>query len=136
MTDWRDSGVAATRAADAMLQAMGGEAVTLVLPLVALPDDPSAQLGLVDPGVQQLTLSPAATRTLNAPNRELRKRMEFLISATAVGAAVVTQNAASADALFDSALGVLYDGELLRIQDVVAEYIAGTPYLYKVTAGA
>ena len=120
-------------AADAMLQALGGEAITIVFPLLTLPNDPSAQLGLQDPGTQEVSFSPVAVRTLNTPSSGPRRNFEFLISATAVAAAVVAQNAASAEALFDSALGVNYDNTLFRIENVATEYFAGTAYLYKVT---
>ena len=125
--------LAVVHAADAMLQALGGEAITIVFPLLTLPNDPSAQLGLQDPGTQEVTFSPVAVRTLNTPSTGPRRHLEFLISSTAVAAAVVSQNAASVEALFDSALGVNYDNTLFRIENVTAEYFAGTAYLYKVT---
>lgn len=127
------SAVAVIHAADAMLQALGGEAVTIVFPLLTLPNDPSAQLGLQDPGTQEVSFSPVAVRTLDTPATGSRRHLEFLISATAVNAAVVAQNAASAEALFDGAVGVNYDNTLFRIENVTTEYFAGTAYLYKVT---
>jgi hypothetical protein len=126
--------LAVIHAADAMLQALGGDAVTVVFPLLTLPNDPSAQLGLQDPGTQEVSFSPVAVRTLTSPSTGPRRHLEFLISATAVAAAVVSQNVASAETLFDSALGVNYDNTLFRVENVAAEYFAGTAYLYKVTA--
>jgi hypothetical protein len=134
MTGAGISGAAVVRAADAILQTLGGAEITLVFPLVGLPNDPSAQLGLVDPGVQQVVFSPVVVRSLNTPNTGPRRRLEFLISSSAVAAAVVSQNAASAEALFESALGVNYDSDLFHIEDVITEYFAGTAYLYRVTA--
>lgn len=128
------NGAAVARAADAMLQAMGNDEVNLVLPLVTMPNDPSAQLGLVDPGVQQVTLAPAAVRTLTASGSGPRRRLEFLISASAVAAQVVAQNAASADALFDGALGLFYAGEMFHIDSVTPEYFGGAACLYKIEA--
>jgi hypothetical protein len=128
------SALAVIHAADAMLQALGGEGVTILFPLLTLPNDPSAQLGLQDPGTQGVNFSPVAVRTLNTPSTGPRRHLEFLISATAVAAAVVSQNTASAQALFDSALGVNYDNTLFRIENLTTEYFAGTAYLYKVTA--
>lgn len=125
--------MAVIHAADAMLQALGGSAVTIVFPLLTLPNDAGAQLGLEDPGTQQITFSPVAVNALTTPSTGPRRQLEFLISATAVAAAVVSQNAASADALFDSALGINYDNTLFRIVNVAPEYFAGTAYLYKVT---
>ncbi len=134
MSDTVISGAAVVRAADAMLRAIGGDTITLAFALVALANDPSAQLGLADPGVQQVPLSPVVVRSLPNPNTGPRRQLEFLISSTAVDAVVVSQNAASAEALFDSALGLNYDGDLFHIVGVISEYFAGTKYLYKVTA--
>ena len=134
MSDTVISGAAVVRAADAMLRALGGDTVAMVFPLVALANDPSAQLGLADPGVHQVSLSPVVVRSLPSPNSGPRRRLEFLISSTAVDAAIISQNAASAGALFDSALGLNYDGDLFHIEGVISEYFAGTKYLYKVTA--
>ena len=134
MTGAGISGAAVVRAADAMLHALGGNEILLVLPLVGMPNDPSAQLGLVDPGVQQVAFSPVVVRSLNPQTTGPRRRVEFLISSTAVAAAVISQNVASAEALFDTALGLNYDNALFHIEDVTAEYFAGTAYLYKVTA--
>jgi len=44
-------GMAVVRAAEAMIQALGGEEVTVLFPVVALPDDSAAQLGLADPEI-------------------------------------------------------------------------------------
>ena len=115
-----------------MLRALGGNEVTIVFPLLTLPDDSGAQLGLEDPGTQEVSFSPVAVRRLDPTAGGPRRRLEFLISATAVAAAVVAQNAASAEALFDTAVGVNYDNTLFRIENFTAEYFAGTAYLYKV----
>jgi hypothetical protein len=127
-------GAAAARAADAMLRALGGDEITIVFPLVQMPNDPSAQLGLVDPGTQEVTLSPVAVLNLPSADSGPRRKLEFLISNAAVTAAVVSQNAASADAFFDSALGINYDNDLFHIVEVVPEYFAGIACLYRVTA--
>jgi hypothetical protein len=128
------SGTAVLRAADAMLHALGGDAISLVLPLVAMPNDPSAQLGLVDPGVQEVKFCPVVARSLPTSNSGPRRRMEFLLSGSAVAAAVVAQNVASAHALFDSALGLSHDGGLLHIEGITTEYFAGMAYLYRLVA--
>jgi hypothetical protein len=114
-----------------MLQALGGDQISVVFPLATMPNDPAAQLGLADPGVQLVTFSPVVVRILPTANTGPRRRLEFLISGSAVAAAVVSQNAASAEALFDGALGIQYDNDLFHIESITAEYFAGTPYLYK-----
>src|SRR5277367_888629 len=93
-------GAAVVRAAQAMLQALGGDTITLVFPAAELPNDPSAQLGLVDPGVQQINFSPVVARNLVTPSNGPRRRVEFLVSATAVAAALSAQNVDTAEDLF------------------------------------
>ena len=57
-----------------------------------------------------------------------------MVPAAAVQAEMIDRNVATADALFDGALGVMYAGDLLHIESVTPEYFAGTPYLYRVAA--
>ena len=128
------AGTAVMRAADALLRALGGDQIGLVLPLPAQTNTDSAQLGLSDPGVQQVMISPVVVRTLPAPDSGPRVRLEFLISASAVASAVDAQGAGSADALFDLALGIQYQTNLFHVESMSAEYFAGTAYLYRVVA--
>jgi hypothetical protein len=117
-----------------MLNTLGGDQVILLFPLLLMPNDPSVQLGLVDPGVEQVPFSPVVVRPLVTPSSGPRRRLEFLISSTAVSIALTSQNIATAEALFESSLGVMFDNDLFHIEDVATEYFAGTAYLYKVTA--
>jgi len=128
------SGIAVTRAADAMLRALGGSTVSMLFPAAAMPNDPSTQLGLVDPGTEEVAFCPVVVRALTTANTGPRRRLEFLLSATAVAETVSSRDAASAEALFNSALGMLYDGDLFHVEGVTTEYFAGTAYLYRVVA--
>jgi len=122
------------RAADALLRALGGDQIALVLPMPTETGSNSTQLGLTDPGIQQLPISPVVVRTLPAPNTGPRVRLEFLMSASAVANAVDEEGADSAQALFDLALGIQYQADLFHIESVSTEYFAGTAYLYRVVA--
>ncbi|HEY4053290.1 MAG TPA: hypothetical protein VGL74_06085 [Terriglobales bacterium] len=128
------AGTAVLRAADALLRALGGDQIGLVLPLPTETGSDSTQLGLTDPGVQQLTISPVVVRTLPAPSTGPRVRMEFLISASAVASAVDAEGAASGETLFDLALGIQFQTDFFHIESVSTEYFAGTAYLYRVVA--
>jgi hypothetical protein len=134
MTDTGMSSAAVMRAADAMLHALGGNEVSMLLPLVTMPNDPSAQLGLADPGVEEVVFSPVVVRTLVTPTTGPRRRLEFLLSGATVAAELTSRNVASAEVLFDGALGLLYDNDLFHIENVTTEYFAGTAYLYRVLA--
>lgn len=121
------------RAATAMLRSLGGSEVFLLLPQVGMPDDASAQLGLVDPGVEQVKLTPVIIRNLATENTGPRRRVEFLIPAAALLNELGTRGIASAQVLLNGALGVLHDNELFHIEGVATEYFAGTAYLYRIT---
>ncbi|HZR57140.1 MAG TPA: hypothetical protein VFA74_09735 [Terriglobales bacterium] len=125
------SGPAVQRAADAMLRALGGDQITLLFPLITLPNDPSAQLGMVDPGVEEVLFGPVVIRNLVVPSSGPRRRLEFLLSGSAVTAELAARNVTSAQDLFDSALGVMYDGQLFHIDGITTEYFAGAAYLYR-----
>jgi hypothetical protein len=49
---------------------------------------------------------------------------------------VSQRNVASAEALFETALGVVYQGEMFHIEGLVVERFAGVAYLYRVVAVA
>jgi hypothetical protein len=134
MTETGMNSAAVVRAADAMLQALGGNGVSMLFPLVTMPNDPSAQLGLADPGVEEVIFSPVVVRALVTPTSGPRRRLEFLLSGAAVAAELASRNVASAEVLFDGALGLLYDNDLFHIEKVTTEYFAGTAYLYRVLA--
>ena len=128
-------GMALVRAATAMLRALGGTEVALMFPLVTFPDDMSAQLGLSDPGIEEVRVSPVVVRPLAIDGKVTRMRAEFLIPTPVMWSKVESRGVNSAQALFDSALGILYEGRLLRIEKVESEQFGGTAYLYRVTAG-
>jgi len=118
-----------------MLRALGGEEVTVFFPVVALPDDPAAQLGLANPGLEEVAISPVVVRNLRAESKGTRTRLEFLMPAPAVWAKSELRQVDTVQAFFDAALGIAYDGHLLRIEKIDTEFFAGTAYLYRIIAG-
>jgi hypothetical protein len=127
------AGAAVLRATDALLRALGGSQIALVFP-IPTTGGANTELGLSDPGVQTLPLAPAVVRTLPSPSPGPSRRLEFLLSASAVMNAVDAAGAESATALFNVALGVEYQADLFHIESANAEYFAGTAYLYRVIA--
>jgi hypothetical protein len=128
------SGTAAARAADAMLQTLGGTEVTLLFAAAGLPGDAVSQLGLVDPGVEQVLISPVMVRELTTENSGPRRRIELLAGQAAMAESVSQRNVASADVLFETALGLVYGGEVFHIEGFVVERLGGVSYLYRVAA--
>src|ERR1700677_4498323 len=105
-------GDALVRAANAMLAALGGDEVSLLLPGTALASDSAGQLGLVDPGVQSVIIAPVATRNLPTENQGPTRRIEFTLPASVVAVQLPALGLASAEALFAVVLGLVYDGDL------------------------
>jgi hypothetical protein len=128
------SGAAAARAADAMLRTMGGTEVILLFATAGLPGDAVAGLGLVDPGVEQALIAPVIVRELTTENNGPRRRIELLAGQAATAEQVSQRNVASAEVLFETALGLVYCGEVFHIQGFVVERLAGVAYLYRVSA--
>jgi hypothetical protein len=127
-------GAALVRAANAMLTALGGDQVSLLLPATATASDAAGQLGLVDTGVQDVIIAPVVATNLPTGNLGPSRRIEFTLPASAVEMQLPALGIASAGALFDAALGLQYDGDLFHIEAVATENFAGTAYFYVVTA--
>ncbi|MGD0570395.1 MAG: hypothetical protein ABSA78_18485 [Candidatus Sulfotelmatobacter sp.] len=127
-------GAALVRAANAMLAALGGDQVSLLLPATAMASEPGGQLGLVDPGVQDVIITPVVANNLPTGNLGPTRRIEFTLPASAIEQQLPTLGMGSAEDLFAAVLGLLYDGDLLHIEAVVTENFAGTAYFYVVTA--
>jgi hypothetical protein len=127
-------GAALVRAADALLKALGGDTVSLVLPATATASDAAGQLGLVDPGVQEVLISPVVTRALVTGNLGPRRRIEFTLPASAIADQLPGLGMGTAEELFGVVLALNYGGDLFHIETVVPENFAGTAYFYVVTA--
>lgn len=127
-------GVALMRAANAMLQALGGETVSLLLPATAMASDSAGQLGLVDPGVQELIIAPVVVHNLTVGNLGPRRRIEFTLPASVIAGQLPELGIGTAEELFSAVLGLKYGSDLFYIETVVPENFAGTACLYVVTA--
>jgi len=127
-------GSALVRAANAMLTALGGDQVSLLLPGAATASDAAGQLGLVDPGVQDVVITPVVAHTRPTTNLGPMRRVEFTLPASVLEAQLPGLGMASVEDLFNAVLGLVYDGDLFHIEAVVTENFAGTAYFYVVTA--
>jgi len=127
-------GSALVRAADALLKAFGEDTVSVLVPATASASDAAGQLGLVDPGVQEVIISPVVTRPLTTGNLGPRRRIEFTMPASAIGDQLAALGMGRAEDLFRAALGLKYGNDLFHIETVATENFAGTAYFYVVTA--
>ena len=128
------SGTAAVRAAEAMLQTLGGTEVVLLFAAAGLPGDPAGELGLADPGVEQGMIGPVIVKELTTENNGPRRRIEVLAGRSSLAELVSQRNVSCGDVLFETALGVVYAGEMFHIEGFVVERFAGVAYLYRVSA--
>jgi hypothetical protein len=128
--------MAAARAADAVIRTLGGTEVTLLFAAAGQPGEAVAELGLVDPGVEQALIGPVIVREINTENTGPRRRIELLAGWSAMAEQVSQRNVASAEVLFETALGLVYGGEMFHIQGFVVERLGGVAYLYRVAAMA
>jgi hypothetical protein len=117
-----------------MLQTLGGTQVTLLFAAAGLPAEAGSELGLVDPGVVQALVGPVIVRELTTENNGPRRRIELVAGRTALAEQVSQRNVASADVLFDTALGVVFEGDMFHIEGYVVERFGGVAYLYRVLA--
>jgi hypothetical protein len=124
-------GLAFVRAADAMLQALGGEGVRVLFP-GGNTGTAGEELGLVVPPVEEVEVAPVCRVAAAAANGQ--RRVEFLFSAAGLARYMEARGSQSAQEFFNVSLGIVEDGILLRIESVVTETFAGMAYLHRVTA--
>ncbi len=125
--------IAVVRAAEAMIRVLGGCSVTVLFPVSTANEQSKPGLGLGEQLTEQVELSPAAMLTLPRDSGLAATRLELLVPASTIFTTMAERVAATPENLFDSALGVIHEGRLLRIESWTAEYFSGTPYLFRVT---
>ena len=122
----------AFRLADALLRSSGGTTAYLQMPPATEDTTDAGQLGLDAPNFQSLPLSPVIFRRVRATMTEGQPaKYELLISGAAVAAAVGAMQIASADLLFQMAVGVAVSGELFLIEAVSLSECMGAVYVYR-----
>ena len=126
-------GTAMVRAADALLRALGKDSVSLLLPATAAASDAAGQLGLVDPGVQEIVISPVVASEVRTGNLGPRRRIEFTMPASVIAAQLPSLGMGSAEDLFCAVLGANHNGTLFHVESVVPESYAGTVCFYLVS---
>ena len=124
-------GLALARMADAMLRALGGTEVILLFPSGA-NSGTATELGIETTPVEELRIGPVCR--LNGSSTDGRRRTEFMFSAAVVGVHMAMRGVESAQDFFASALGIVQNNTLLRIESVMAERFGDSDYLYRVMA--
>jgi hypothetical protein len=124
-------GLAFVRAADAMLQALGGGGVQVLFP-GASSGGAGEELGLTVPPVEEVEVAPVCR--LSAAPLNGQRRVEYLFSAAGLARYMEARGSQSAQDFFNASLGIVEDGMLMRVESVVTETFAGTAYLHRVIA--
>lgn len=123
------AGTGALRIAEALFYGNGSFFVTLRLPGVAGSGSGAEELGLCSPLFQEVPMGPAVWRAQGSTS-------DLLISAAAVSALAGSGGFASAEILFQQAVGVLADGVLYTVQGAEPLMIGGTACAYRVSLRA
>ncbi len=126
MADVRKAGEGEVRAAETLLRATGGRAVTLRTAQPAAGGDEAEQMGLSAPQFQDVELTPCVFRRLGS-------RRVLMVSAAAVKRVLGALDFDSAKVLFETAVGVVVDDELMEIEAMTPVESQGVAVCYRVT---
>jgi hypothetical protein len=124
MTNANARVAALTRAAEAMLRALGGTEVKFRCPLAAAKDEQARQLGLEAPVTEDIAIAPVVVRASS-------ESMELLIAPSSI-AQLTHDRVQTAEQFFQSALAAIVGGREYTVQALQAEQFAGADYLYRV----
>src|SRR2546423_955897 len=113
-------GLAAVRAAEALLRTLGGCTVYVRVPVSVAGTGDASQLGLQAIATEDVELSPAVTRALTK-TKDSQRRMEVTLSAASLSRAKDIQDATGAERFFDAALGLIYNEKLWRIESLAVD---------------
>jgi len=123
---------AARRFADALLRSGGDTQITVRISDPSTGDT-SSQLGLEPPSAADLQISPALVKALS-PTEDGKHRIEAVVSATSLKAIAKNYGVEDIAAWLLVAQGVLYYGNLMRIDTVTDDRFFGLDCLYHLTA--
>lgn len=122
-------GLAAQRAAETLLQTLGGTGIYVRLAVDSALTD-NVQLGLGSSATEEVLLSPVVVRNLTT-EKSVRVRLEILVAAATLARAREIYAVSDALDFFNSALGVIQRGRLFRVDSVDVDEFSGFPYLYR-----
>src|SRR5690242_20791460 len=91
----------AARAAEAMIRALGGSAITLLFPVLTANGQQIPGLGLESVATEQIEIAPVAMLTLEIDSSVAASRMEIIIPGSAVLLTMAERLAATPENLFD-----------------------------------
>jgi hypothetical protein len=123
---------AVRRFANALLRS-GGDTQVVVRISNPSTGDTNSQLGLEPPTAADLQISPALVKALE-PTPDGKRRIEAVLSATALKTIAKAYGVQDIAAWLLVAQGLLYYGNLMRIDTVTVDKFLGADCLYHLTA--
>jgi len=122
----------AQRAANSMVRSLGP---TLVSLRIAEPStgDINNQLGITNPTVEDVPLSPALVRGVSAAH-EPAPRYEVVLSRASLKQAIQNYSVTDVASWLLTSVAMVYGDQLLHVDTVAIERHAGSEYLYRVLA--
>lgn len=124
-------GAGVQRVAQRVLYSAGGQAVMVRMPVAAIAGVLGEQLGLPTAGVSDMELAPVVVRSAGSASETTGEQWELLAGATAVAALAGDETVETALGMFATAVGIVVDGELLRIGGVSYRTVGTAVYLYR-----
>jgi hypothetical protein len=120
------------RFANALLRSGGDTQVTVRISDPSTGDT-NSQLGLEPPTAEDLQISPALVQAIE-PTEDGKRRIKATVSATSLKAIAKLYGIEDIAAWLLVAQGVLYYGNLMRIDTVTVDHFLGADCLYHLTA--
>jgi hypothetical protein len=116
------------RAAEAMLRALGGIEVRVLIPRQMSGSGCGVELGLAQETPEEVPVAPVVVRDLG------ECKFELLFPASVLQAKSASRMGREPDAFLRNALGIEFRGRVVRVTGIAAERFAGAEYLFRVSA--
>lgn len=135
MAQWEWAGVtaptlAATRSAEALVRAMGATSVQFCFPLAGSAMGDGAQLGLSQPQMEEITVTPVMVRAMQVPE-EFKSECELVIAASTLDQVVEQRGAGDVAGLLVQLAMIRWNEKVFRVTKMDSELFAGSEYLYR-----
>jgi len=127
-----DRGLAAARAAEGMLRALGGGPQTLRIPIPLTVGSESTEIGLSGAVNEDVVLDPAVVRNPRLRSGQRTAAAEVVLSAATLARTRDLHDSESIRQFFESALGFVIQQRVRRILAIVIEEFGGEPYLCRI----
>jgi hypothetical protein len=122
--------LAAMRSAEALIRTMGATAVQFCFPLAGSATGDGAQLGLSQPQMEEVTVTPVMVRALCSP-AEFKEQFELVVAASTLEQIVELRAAGDMAGLLEQLAMIRWDGKSFRATKWTSELFAGGEYLYR-----